>query len=241
MIYNIKIVVVIDKKNIDNNYYNSLWSILNLLWDDTSIKEWILSVSNIYKRDDWLCNVNISINGKDNFNKIILLIQNKKEINLNWKFYKIKWIDFNFNIFDDNINFIEYKQFEVKFKTPTIVKKEMNGIDINQLLPLPEVFLMSSIRKYNNLFKKDLNLIEIKNKIKNNIIISRFNIYTKLVTIKNNTKAWVVWIVKYELLEEIDNDIKIIIYNALKLAWLIWIWTWVRLGLWQIGVYFNKK
>ncbi|MBT3727387.1 hypothetical protein HOG21_07185 [bacterium] len=65
----------------------------------------------------------------------------------------------------------------------------MNGIDINQLLPLPEVFLMSSIRKYNNLFKKDLNLIEIKNKIKNNIIISRFNIYTKLVTIKNNTKA----------------------------------------------------
>ncbi len=244
MIYNIKIIIEINKKNIWNNFYKILWSIYDILWKNNELnylKDSILSVSNIYRISSELSAINISINWKENFNQIITIIQNKKEINLNWNIYKINWIDFNFNIFDDNLKYIDFNQVEVSFKTPTIIKKEINWIDINQLMPIPEVFLVSAIRKYNKLYSKNFNIDEIKKEIKNNVIVVKFDILTKTVVIKNNIKAWVVWKIKYEFLKWINSDVKIIVYNALKLASIIWLWTWVKLWLWQVWIYFINK
>ncbi len=241
IIYNLKIIVNIDIKIIGNNFYNILWSIYNILWEETKYKESIISISNLCFYSEWLSYVNISIKWKNNFDNITQVIQNKKEINLNWKIYNIKWIDFNFNIFDDKVNFIDFKQVEIIFKTPTIIKKEINWIDINQLLPVPEVFLTSSIRKYNKLYNKEINIIEIKNIIKNNVIVVSFDIQTNITMIKKNKKAWVIWKVKYEILDTIDNETKYILYKSLKLASCIWVWTWVKLGLGQLWVYFINK
>ena len=240
MIYSIKLIIEIDKNYIRDNYYNVLWSVLNIIWEDIELKKSILSISNIYKSLDDLFHINISINWKDNFNKIITIIQNKKEINLNGKIFNIKWIDFNFNIFDDNIVYNDYKKIELTFKTPTIIKKEINWVDINQLLPVPEIFLISAIRKYNNIYDKNIDIDEMKKTIKNNVIVVSFDISTKLVKIKGNNKAWIVGKVKYEVLKELELEAKIILYNALNLAKLVWIWTGNRLWLGQVWVYFSK-
>ncbi len=241
MIYSIKIIIEIDNNYIKNNYYSILGSVLNIIWDNKELKDSILSISNINKSNDDNFSISISIIWKDNFNHIISIIQNKKEINLNWKIFNILWLDFNFNIFDnDTTIYNDYKKIEISFKSPTIIKKEINWVDINQLLPIPEVFLLSIIRKYSKIYWYNLDIDLIKQIIKNNVIVVSFDICTRLVRVKWNNKAWLVGKVKYEILGSIDKDIKILLYRALHLSKLVWIWTGNRLWLGQIWVYFSK-
>lgn len=241
MIYSIKLIIEIDNNYIKNNYYSILWSVLNIIWDNKQLKDSILSISNIHKSNDDNFSISISIIWKDSFNNIINIIQNKKEININWKIFNILWLDFNFSIFDnDTIIYNDYKKIEISFKSPTIIKKEINWIDINQLLPIPEVFLLSSIRKYSKIYWYTIDFDLIKKAIKNNVIVVSFDISTKLVRVKWNNKAWLVWKVKYEIFDSIDRDTKILLYNALNLSKLLWIWTGNRLWLGQVWVYFSK-
>ena len=239
MIYNFLILINFWEEKINGNFYNILWSILNIFDENKEIKDSIISISNIYNNDGFW-KVSISIIWKENFNNALDILLKKKNINLNWKIFEIKWVDFNFSIFNDDLIFKDYKNLELTFKTPTIIKKEIAWIDINQLLPVPEVFLVASIRKYNKIYLKNLDLEEIKNQIKNNLIVVSFDINTKLVKIKWNNKAWVVWKIKYEVLNWLNIEIKIILYNALNLAKLVWIWTWNRMWLGQVWVYFNN-
>jgi hypothetical protein len=241
MIYSFSILIDFWEEKIQDNYYNILGSILNLFSSWEEFKKSILSISNIYSKEKLeLWKVSISIQNKENFNKALQIILEKKDININWKMYVIKWVDFNFSIFEDNLEFRDYKNIEITFKTPTIIKKEIAWIDINQLLPVPEIFLVSAIRKYNILYTKNLDLDEIKKQIKNNIIVVSFDIMTKLVKIKWNNKAGVIWKIKYEILSWLDLETKIILYNALNLTKLVWIWTGNRLWLGQVWVYFSK-
>jgi len=239
MIYNLSLLIKIWNTKKYENYYSILWSVLNIFDWNKNIKDAILSISNIYNKWD-IWKVFISILWKDIFNEVLEILNKKKEINVNWVIFEINWIDFNFNIFDDKLEFKNYKNIELTFKSPTIIKKEINWIDINQLLPVPEIFLTSSIRKYNKLFNKNLDIEQIKEQIKNNVIVVSFDINTKIVNIKGNNKAGVIWKIKYEFLKWCDLEIKIILYNSLNLAKLVWIWTWNRLWLWEVGVYFNN-
>ncbi|MDP2090949.1 MAG: CRISPR system precrRNA processing endoribonuclease RAMP protein Cas6 [Candidatus Gracilibacteria bacterium] len=241
MIYSIKLIIEIDNNYIKNNYYSILGSVLNIIGDNKQLKDSILSISNIHKSNDDNFSISISIIGKDSFNNIINIIQNKKEININGKIFNILGLDFNFSIFDnDTIIYNDYKKIEISFKSPTIIKKEINGIDINQLLPIPEVFLLSSIRKYSKIYGYTIDFDLIKKAIKNNVIVVSFDISTKLVRVKGNNKAGLVGKVKYEIFDSIDRDTKILLYNALNLSKLLGIGTGNRLGLGQVGVYFSK-
>jgi len=239
MIYSIDLIIDFKFDKVDNNYYNVLWIILNLFNENQNVKKSIISISNIYNNlGAW--KISISFLWKENFNMAINLLVDTQNININWKIYDIKWVDFNFSIFDNNIEYKNYKNIEITFRTPTIVKKEINWIDINQLLPNPEVFLISSIRKYIKYYNIDMDLEKIKNEIKNNVIVVSFDLKTKLFKIKWNNKAWLIWKIKYQVFDDLDFKYKKILYLSLKMTDLIWLWTWNKLWLWQVSVYFSN-
>jgi len=229
------------KENIKSNfYYSVLGSILNLFKNDEEVYKSILSISPLIKQEQNFL-IKISIFWEKNFNRIVNeILFWKKELSLDWIVFRLLWIDFSFWIFD--LEKIEYKNFEnilLDFKSPSFVKIKKNNKDINCYLPKAKKFFISAIKKYLKLSWEEFNNFWVFiEKIENNFFISEFNIHTKKIKIKNWIKAWVVWTVKYKILQ--NNDFKkkelILINNSLKLANYIWIWNGTKLWLGQVMV-----
>lgn len=247
-IYSLKLILnKFDSGNIQwKFYYSILWAVLSIFEQDKNIDiyKWILSISWLIKnQDDWFF-IYISVLWTKNFNYIVNSIFNiKKEISLNNNLLTISWVDFNFKIFDlDSTEaFLDIKSIDLTFQSPTYIKKSLNNTDINFFLPIPEVFILSAVRRYFKLKDEFFDEKEYKDYIKTTFFTSRFDIKTKQITIKNNTKAWVIWTIKYAFVEKARNDVtfkNIII--ALNLVNFIWLWTWTKLWLWQVKIFFNK-
>lgn len=225
-------------------YYSILWAVLKIFEDDDNIYKNILSISWLIQSTTWEYFTVISILWSNNFNHAInSLIEQKKEVSINKHIFKIKKVDFIFSVFDfetkANINWIKY--LELVFLSPTYIKKTLNEIDINYLLPTPDTILLSAVRKFYYFKKEEFDEDEYRKYIKSNFFVSKFFLKTKQITIKNNKKAWVVWNIKYNFLEKAKKDKRYeILIRALYLANHIWIWTWTRLGLWQTKIIFGK-
>jgi hypothetical protein len=71
-------------------------------------------------------------------------------------------------------------------------------------------------------------------------VVKLDNIHTKIVKFKQATKAWVIGKVRYCLMKWIDSETKKVVYNALKLATFTGLWTWNKMWLWKISVYFSN-
>lgn len=220
------------------HYYWNLWSFTHLLGND--FYQNIIAISPLIKSSNNYFFF-ITVKWKDSFTYITnKILQKDLYIDINNEKILIQSIDYWFTIYKPNNFFETFKSIEIHFLSPTIVKKEILWIDINQLLPTPEVYLRSCIRKYIHAFNKDINLEIIKKELKQKIIVCSFNIHTEKIKIKNNYKAGVVGNIKYSILQKLEDNTLNILYESLQYAWVAGIWTGTKLWLWQVTIIFNK-
>ncbi len=239
-IYSIKLKLS-SKEEIKNNfYYSILGAVLNIFKNDIEIYNSILSISPLIKinleKKEYL--IKISILWKKNFDKIISeILSEKKQISLDNKIFEIEGINFDFKIFDlEKIVFNDFSFIELQFLSPSFVKEKINDKQINYYLPESSIFLSSIIRKFFKIYNIENNdfLLKIKEKFRENIIISKFDIHTKKIKLKDWIKAWVVGNIKYNLIWEFTKEEKEILYKAIRFINFASFGNWTKLGLGQI-------
>lgn len=219
-------------------YYSVLWWILNLFANDENIYNSILSISPVMEKFNWDgFFVKISVLWRENFDFIInKIFSSEKKISLDWKKFFVKWIDFDFKIFDlKRIKAKNFNSFEIIFLSPTFTKTTLQKKQITNILPSPDVFLFSVYNKFVKIYwddKEEFN--DFKKIIKDNIFISEINIKSKVNQVKKWVKSWIVWRVKYVVLD--DFKYKNFLFCLLKFGEFVWIWSGVKLWFWSVKI-----
>jgi len=223
-------------------YYSILWAFLSIFKNQNNIFNNIISLSPLNKNKNWDYFLIVSIFWKKNFNEIINeILEKNKNFTVNKKKFNIKWIEFDFKLFDlDSIEFKDFKKIKLHFLSPTYTKQSKGNKEIQNLLPNPEVFILSGIRKLNKYFKLDLDFENIKSELKSNIYVVEFDIKTKVVKIKSWLKAGVVWYINYRISDNLSLETKKLLYLWLHFSNLTWIWSWNKLWMGQVWVYFSN-
>lgn len=237
-LYKCKIHVSTPKKY-HKHYYWNLWSFTHLLGNDFYTS--IVAISPLIKSwDD--CFFLVTIKWEISFKKLLnYTLWEGVYIDIDSEKLHIQSVDYNFSLYKPGGQYEAYKNIEISFLSPTIIKKEMHGIDINQILPVPEVFLWSCIRKYTWFYEIDTDIDAIKQEIWWSIIVGSFNMRSERVKIKNNYKAWVVWKIKYTCIKNLKPETRDILYESLRYCHIAGIWSGTKLWLWQVKILFHKN
>ena len=234
-IFQIKLVFSKQASYIERQfYYHILWAVLSLFENDDKIYQNILKISFSFDKEQFY--VFLSVAWKQTFNQVVSILLKKQwevfSIN-SYKFQLMK-IDFNFKILDfDNLTLNPVEKFSLKFLSPTLVRNQ-NKIFT---LPVPERFLYSVYQKLVKLWVFNEENKEFKKWLQFAVVPSKFNLQTEKIEIKKSFRAGVIGEISYIVYEQ-NEDFQKILDLILKSIPYIWLGSGVRLGLWNVKVYF---
>ena len=234
-IFQIKLIFQKQEKYIEKKfYYHILWAVLNLFENNNEIYQNILKISFSFDKEQFY--VFLSIFWKQTFNQVVsILLEKQWEIFsvISYKFQLMK-IDFNFKIWDfDNLTLNSVEKFSIKFLSPTLIRNQ-NKIFT---LPVPERFLYSVYQKLLKLWVFTEENKDFKKWLQFAVVPSKFNLKTEKIEIKKSFRAGVVGEVSYVVYEK-NEDFQKILDLILKSIPYIWLGSGIRLGLWNVKVYF---
>ena len=217
-------------------YYSILWGVLNLVENNLEVYEDILKISYFFSKTDFF--VILTIKGQKSFNFLVSKLMNLNTV-LSVDSYKFvfKWIEFDFKVFDlDDLILKPVEEFEIKFLSPTQVRTQNKVFT----LPVPERFLFSVYSKLKNLWLKlDIDEKDFKKWLWFAIVPKKFDLHTQVVEIKKALRSGVVWDISYVVYDK-NPEYQKILDLILEAIPYVWIWSWVKLGLWN-ALFANKK
>lgn len=221
-----------DESKKRNYYYGILWAMLNLFESDDELYNSILKIW--FNVDNYL-NIHLSINWKENYNKIVdkILSSQWKEISINNDKWTLKYLRFNFQLFEPkDIEYKDFNTFTLFFHSPTFIKND----NVNHYLPEPHRIMLSVNRKLSKIYPTHLEEDTFKQYLKK-IYIWELEIKSKQVKLKNWIRAGIVWKVKYHLWDKEVHAMKKSLYMLLKSIPFVWVWSSVKLGCGNVTVF----
>ncbi len=218
-------------------YYAILWAFLNLFEDQEKVYESIIKLS--FNIDDNFT-LYMSIDWEDAYNFIVshILSHPEQELSINGEKCKLKQLNFHFEILDiNNIAYRDFDKFVLTFHSPTFIKQT----NITYLLPNPDQFLWSVLRKVVQYYNIDVDEKDFKNRLKYTIYAGEFDLWSRLVNIKWWKKAGVVWYCTYYIKNK-ENEIYMkLLYIILQTIKFFGIGGSVKLWCWNVSCFISSK
>jgi hypothetical protein len=238
-------------KVLDKKYYSLLWVILKFISEDEEIyKNMTLSpllISNI-KEDEYY--IKLSFFEWSVYKKFFEIMNKKlwEKLFIDWLPFKFIWfnIPLEWSVFDLDQEILsrenDFNGIKLEFISPTVVKSWWNY----KLLPIPELYLYSLIKKFETIlweenFQKYFGFKcspKVKTLIQDWFMESGYKLETNTIFIKWWYIPAITWYINYTVKKDFQDQIFYILKQKLPIflygARWIWLWFWTRLGLWQV-------